>query len=194
MKASKTISDGHTAWDRIPGMLPETILPVQFHVTMRGNLPGGKRLILAVFEEAMDTLVMTAKAHGRRADRLWNEVVDWVLAERTDYGSFLYCCQVLGLQEKAVQKVLRDKYGLAKRGVVTIAVPHYQQRPAVRYTECVCTKRLPSKLKIQFADGFSSWVPVSVVRPESEIWTVGDRGQLIVDARWAKKVFRLRWK
>jgi hypothetical protein len=167
------------------------LLPGQWSDARRPPLTPEKMLLSALLKEALDTLTTTRAIYTRRANRLWNEAVTWVLADVETYGSFVFCCQHLGIEVGRARHALRTRYGLVLRA----PSPRTSAPSAptwVSFPDCTCWSRVTQKLKVRFADGFSSWVPVSMIALESEVWTRGDSGRLIVDERWARQVYRLR--
>jgi len=86
---------------------PHVILPSQ-HFTRPGKLTPEHRLMIAVLDNALQSLEKYRFATKRRGRRLFGEVTQWLLAEETDWPfSFECICAVLDLDAQAVRQRLR---------------------------------------------------------------------------------------
>ena len=80
--------------------IPAAMRPIQFHdIWFRSRtLPPGRRLALAVLEEALTDLVRFRFAPGRRAQRLFWQAHDWVASDDREWPfSFVNLCEAFGL-------------------------------------------------------------------------------------------------
>jgi hypothetical protein len=86
------------------GMLqPHIILPSQHFAPHRKPAPE-HRLMIAVLQDALNSLERYRAATGHRGRRLFREVTQWLLSEETDWPfSFERICEVLALDSNAVR-------------------------------------------------------------------------------------------
>jgi hypothetical protein len=88
--------------DEWTGVVPESVLPVQFHARPSAALQPEKRLMLAVLEHAVWQLL------HRPSDGQVVEVEAWIASEAVDWPfSFLNVCQALGLDAGCIRDGLR---------------------------------------------------------------------------------------
>jgi hypothetical protein len=103
---------------------PEVILPSQFFsavpaVTERPE----KRLMLAVLQDAVATLLKHAGSAGSGSRRLVREAEQWINARNHDWPfSFENICGVLNLDPAAMREGLRRVAGAAPARVVALPI------------------------------------------------------------------------
>ena len=115
--------------DNISFITNESILPVQFFPDPT-NQSGCQRLLMAIFDEALDTLDRSMyMRENHKADVLWNTVVKWILSDDDRYASFTYCCQYLGAEPEIVRSALRAHYGLELRVPYHRPYAYYAHKP-----------------------------------------------------------------
>ena len=86
---------------------PDVILPSQHFAPHRMQVPE-QRLMIAVLQDAVDCVEKYRFTHNHRGRRLFDEAMQWLLAEETDWPySFECICGVLGLDSNAVRYSLR---------------------------------------------------------------------------------------
>lgn len=87
----------------------EVLLPAQFYVPSAERLLSPEqRLMLAILEDAVYTVLKYAGAKNRRARRLVRDAERWIaLTDRSWLFSFENICAVLGLESDAVRSRLR---------------------------------------------------------------------------------------
>lgn len=102
-------------YDNITFITNDGIVPAQFFPEA-STRSGCQRLIMEIFNEAMDTLRTTHfiynQSHGVR---LWNDAVEWVLSDDERYASFVFCCHHLQVDPDVVREFLRKQYNLTTR-------------------------------------------------------------------------------
>jgi hypothetical protein len=110
--------------DLITPIENEVVLPEQFFTTQTPVFSGEKRLLFALFENALDLLRITCHVHTHRASCLWNETITWVYSTEQHYGSFEFCCSHLGFDPKGVRGALRQRYNNLEKRVPLRASLH----------------------------------------------------------------------
>ena len=86
---------------------PDVILPSQ-HFARRMQAPE-QRLMIAVLQDAIDCVGKYRFTRDPQGRRLFDEAMQWLLAEETDWPySFECICGVLGLDSNAVRDSLRS--------------------------------------------------------------------------------------
>ncbi len=104
----------HIVRDNISFITNDNIMPTQFfHEAVVTS--GCQKLLVAIFEEALDTLRTTSRVRGHKVDTLWNDATGWVLSDEERYASFAYCCQHLKMEPGRIRTTLRARYGLELR-------------------------------------------------------------------------------
>jgi hypothetical protein len=83
---------------------PLTILPSQ--LTSTPNLTPEKRLLLAVFEDAVHVVTTYRDSQSRIEQKLYQKAVEWFASDEVFPFSFVYCCQVLKLEAAWIRKRL----------------------------------------------------------------------------------------
>lgn len=91
----------------IPYAIGNTILPSQF--VAPADLTNTQRLVLALVEDAWGVLWKYRSQTGRRAQRLYMEAEEWMLSDDRYYGTFIFCCKVLGWEPDAVREGMRRR-------------------------------------------------------------------------------------
>ncbi len=86
---------------------PEVLLPSQFFSAAVGTERPERRLMLAVLEDAISTLLKHGGSRRSRSRRLVREAEQWILARNHDWPfSFENICSVLNLDAGALRKGL----------------------------------------------------------------------------------------
>jgi hypothetical protein len=87
--------------------LPNIVLPSQYFETRHEQTPE-KRLMIAVFCDAIECLEKYRPRTDRRGGRLFHEAKQWFLADEPEWPySFEYICGTLDLDSNAVRQRLR---------------------------------------------------------------------------------------
>ena len=84
------------------------ILPVQY-IDMRraGEVPGERRLLLAVLEDAISCVRKYGRPGGTPAEaRLFDEAQRWITGRTVGLITFQQCCEVLGADPTAVARAV----------------------------------------------------------------------------------------
>ena len=89
-------------------MQPEVVLPAQFGQRRSGAQSGEYRLVVAVLDDAIQCYRNYACATDRQGQQLFREAEAWLMGREQTPFSFLYVCDVLGLESRAIrQRLLR---------------------------------------------------------------------------------------
>ena len=84
------------------------VLPMQyFRHRSRATMPGERRLLLAVLEEAVDSFCKTCGRRERRNQNLHQEAQDWIFSnDRSWFLSFQNICDVLDIDASSLRQRL----------------------------------------------------------------------------------------
>ena len=97
----------HLASDPIGMWQPDVILPSQYRAPRRMHAPE-QRLMIAVLQDAIDCVEKYRFTRDHRGRRLFDEAMQWLLAEEADWPySFECICGVLELDADAVRYSLK---------------------------------------------------------------------------------------
>jgi len=106
----------------------EAVLPTQLYTSPLIQ-SGPHRLLLAILIDAVDQLSELRRPyrhdsinHRRWKDSALSEVEQWVLSDRVDFGSFVFCCQHLGLAPDRLRKALLER-GPGEQSLKRITMP-----------------------------------------------------------------------
>jgi len=84
-------------------LLPSQVFP-QFP---ESRLPGEKRLMLAVLQDAIAILVKHRDAADPRARQIYFETADWIRSEDTEWPfSFVNVCDAIGFSRSSVRRAI----------------------------------------------------------------------------------------
>ena len=107
---SMTYETGLSLEERVASMFqPDTLLPAQYLETFRkkAHLEPGKRLMLAVLEDAIACFQKYLFARDGRGRTLFREAEEWVLERDSDWlFSFASACELLGMNPQYVREGL----------------------------------------------------------------------------------------
>ena len=102
---SRTLSPASTN----PDQIPDHILPIQFFAVSSFISPE-KKLLQAILEEAVSTLLKYGWMKGRRAERLTRIAWEWVDSPEEHYVcSFISICEALDLNPDRIRQGLHAK-------------------------------------------------------------------------------------
>lgn len=86
------------------------VLPTQFfRHRSRSSMPGERRLLLAVLEEAVDSYCKTCGRRERRSQNLHQEAEEWIFSnDRSWFLSFQNICDVLDIDADSLRQRLSN--------------------------------------------------------------------------------------
>ena len=92
-----------------PDQIPDRILPIQFF-SVSSSVSPEKKLLLAIIEDAVGTLLKYGWMKGRRAERLTRIAWEWVDSPDSSYVcSFISICEALNLNPDRIRQGLHAK-------------------------------------------------------------------------------------
>jgi hypothetical protein len=98
---------GFTVEDRVASLFqPDTLMPAQYLDTYRrkSHLEPEKRLMVAVFEDAIACFQKYALAHEGKGLEIFRETEEWIVQEESEWlFSFDNVCEALGLEPQYVR-------------------------------------------------------------------------------------------
>ncbi len=90
---------------------PEVILPAQFTARCRNVTSGEYRLVVAVLDDAIHCYRTHLGTKDRIGQQLFRESEAWLMSSDKSAFSFLYICDVLGMDPRAVrERLLRMRH------------------------------------------------------------------------------------
>ena len=98
--------------ERLPGLfVPDTLLPIQYFEAMRRKhlLPGEKRLMLSVLEDAAECFMKYIDASSKKGQRLFRDAEVWITLEDKKWVfSFDNVCEALDIDPDYLRRGLRE--------------------------------------------------------------------------------------
>jgi len=98
--------------ERLTGLfVPDTLLPIQYFEAMRRKhlLPGEKRLVLSVLEDAVECFMKYIDASTKKGQRLFREAEMWInLDDKKWVFSFDNVCEALNIDPNYLRRGLRE--------------------------------------------------------------------------------------
>jgi hypothetical protein len=106
------MQEKQTLDERLPGLfVPDTLLPIQYFEAMRRKhlLPGEKRLVLSVLEDAVECFMKYIDASTKKGQRLFREAEMWInLEDKKWVFSFDNVCEALNIDPNYLRRGLRE--------------------------------------------------------------------------------------
>ena len=106
------MQEKQTLDERLPGLfVPDTLLPIQYFEAMRRKhlLPGEKRLVLSVLEDAVECFMKYIDASTKKGQRLFREAEMWInLDDKKWVFSFDNVCEALNIDPNYLRRGLRE--------------------------------------------------------------------------------------
>ena len=106
------MQEKQTLDERLPGLfVPDTLLPIQYFEAMRRKhlLPGEKRLVLSVLEDAVECFMKYIDASTKKGQRLFREAEMWInLEDKKWVFSFDNVCEALDIDPDYLRRGLRE--------------------------------------------------------------------------------------
>jgi hypothetical protein len=106
------MQERQTLDERLAGLaVPDTLLPVQYFEAMRRKhlLPGEKRLVLSVLEDAVECFMKYIGSSTKKGQRLFRDAEEWITLEDKKWVfSFDNVCEALDIDPNYLRRGLRD--------------------------------------------------------------------------------------
>jgi len=106
------MQEKETLDERLPGLfVPDTLLPIQYFEAMRRKhlLPGEKRLMLSVLEDAVECFMKYIDASTKKSQGLFRDAETWIALEDKKWVfSFDNVCEALDIDPDYLRRGLRE--------------------------------------------------------------------------------------
>jgi len=106
------MQEKETLDERLPGLfVPDTLLPIQYFEAMRRKhlLPGEKRLMLSVLEDAVECFMKYIDASTKKSQGLFRDAEMWITLEDKKWVfSFDNVCEALDIDPDYLRRGLRE--------------------------------------------------------------------------------------
>ena len=106
------MQEKETLDEKLPGLFePDTLLPIQYFEAMRRKhlLPGEKRLVLSVLEDAVECFMKYIDASTKKGQRLFRDAEVWITLEDKKWVfSFDNVCEALNIDPNYLRRGLRE--------------------------------------------------------------------------------------
>jgi len=106
------MQEKETLEERLSGLfVPDTLLPIQYFEAMRRKhlLPGEKRLVLSVLEDAVECFMKYLDSSTKKGQRLFRDAEVWITLEDKKWMfSFDNVCETLDIDPDYLRRGLRE--------------------------------------------------------------------------------------
>ncbi len=179
-------------------VMPEHVMPEQFYATTPpSRSTGARRLLQAVFTEALTCLNAYHASDSARERRLFNEAYDWFMStEDNGLYSFESIVLYLDLNADRIRREIKERYGKSYTGGLkppTKAHPMIQRDYAI--TGITVLREIehdPSRGKgnhagmiVRLPEGKVVKIPFSTIRGDDNWPRVGETGDLTISLHFA---------
>jgi len=135
------MQERQTLDERLAGRaVPDTLLPLQYFEAMRRKhlLPGEKRLVLSVLEDAVECFMKYIDSSIKKGQRLFRDAEEWITLEDKKWVfSFDNVCEALDIDPNYLRRGLRD--WKIRQLEANLASTNWAGRRAVSFFGCIET-------------------------------------------------------